>query len=86
MILSSKQEMVTRRPGAALNDLQLSSQKKKKFSNNRQIVAGLPEGKLGSCGWGGAMGVGHQFAEGLRCPPSVGCHVQAPTLSADSSW
>lgn len=30
MILSSKQEMVTRRPGAALNDLQLSSQKKKK--------------------------------------------------------
>ena len=30
MILSSKQEMVTRGPGAALNDLQLSSQNKKK--------------------------------------------------------
>lgn len=30
MILFSKQEMVTRRPGAALNDLQLSSQKEKK--------------------------------------------------------
>lgn len=54
MILSSKQEMVTRRPGAALNDLQLSSQKKKKkFSNNHQIVAGLPEGKLES--WGGRV-------------------------------
>ena len=58
MILSSKQEMVTRRPGAALNDLQLSSQKKKKkFSNNRQIVAGLPEGKLGSRWGAGGLGV-----------------------------
>jgi hypothetical protein len=55
MSLSSKQEMVTRRPGAALNDLQLSSPKEKKlFSNNRQIVAGLPEGKLGSWGRGTA--------------------------------
>lgn len=52
MILSSKQEMVTRRPGAALNDLQLSSQKGKKILwNNRQIVASLLEGKLGS--WSG---------------------------------
>ena len=82
MILSSKQEMVTRRPGAALNDLQLSSQKrkKKKFSNNRQIVAGLPEGKSGS--WGRVRG-GHQCAEGLLCPRSLG-GVQLPTVGADT--
>ena len=80
MILSSKQEMVTRRPGAALNDLQLSSQKKKKkFSNNRQIVAGLPEGKSGSWGW---VRGGHQCAEGLLCPRSLG-GVHLPTVGAD---
>lgn len=83
MILSSKQEMVTRRPGAALNDLQLSSQKrkKKKFSNNRQIVAGLPEGKSGS--WGRVRG-GHQCAEGLLCPRSLG-GVQLSTVGA-GTW
>lgn len=79
MILSSKQEMVTRRPGAALNDLQLSSQKKKKFSNNRQIVAGLPEGKSGSWGW---VRGGHQCAEGLLCPRSLG-GIHLPTVGAD---
>lgn len=79
MILSSKQEMVTRRPGAALNDLQLSSPKKKKFSNNRQIVAGLPEGKSGSWGW---VRGGHQCAEGLLCPRSLG-GIHLPTVGAD---
>lgn len=51
---SSKQEMVTRRREQP-NDLQLSSQKekKKKVSNNRQIVAGLPEGEVSEVGAGG---------------------------------
>lgn len=82
MILSSKQEMVTRRPGAALNDLQLSSQKKKKFSNNRQIVAGLPEGKLGSCGgWG--LGTNLLKAYCVRCPWSV--TYRHSTVGADTN-
>lgn len=51
--------------------------RKKKFSNNRQIVAGLPEGKLR--GWE----VGHQFAEGLLCPTSLGCHLRHHTVGAD---
>lgn len=62
---SSKQEMVTRRREQP-NDLQLSSQKekKKKFPNNCQIVAGLPEGRL--VRW--VLGAGHQLAKGLLCP------------------
>lgn len=83
MILSSKQEMVTRRPGAALNDLQLSSQKKKKkFSNNRQIVAGLPEGKLGGCGgWG--LGTHLLKAYCVPCPCAV--MYRHPTVGADAN-
>lgn len=67
---SSKQEMVTRRR-ERLNDLQLSSQKeKKKKSNNRQIVAGLPEGEVSEV----VLGAGHQLAEGLLCPREVSPH------------
>lgn len=67
---SSKQEMVTRRREQT-NDLQLSSQKgKKKVSNNRQIVAGLPEGEVSEV----VLGAGHQLAEGLLCPQLVSPH------------
>lgn len=38
--------------------------KKKKFPNNCQIVAGLPEGRL--VRW--VLGAGHQLAKGLLCP------------------
>lgn len=38
--------------------------KKKRFSNNCQIVAGLPEGKL--VRW--VLGAGHRPAQGLLCP------------------
>lgn len=38
--------------------------KKKKVSNNRQIVAGLPEGEVSEV----VLGAGHQRAEGLLCP------------------
>lgn len=81
MILSSKQEMVTRRPGAALNDLQLSSQKKKKkFSNNRQIVAGLPEGKLES--WGDA-GLGTSLLKAYCAPHPWAAIYSHPTVGVD---
>lgn len=38
--------------------------KKKKFSNNCQIVAGLPEGRL--VRW--VLGAGHQLAHGYSVP------------------
>lgn len=68
---SSKQEMVTRRREQP-NDLQLSSrkEKKKKVSNNRQIVAGLPEGEVSEV----VLGAGHKLAEGLLCPQEVSPH------------
>lgn len=56
--------------------------KKKKFSNNRQIVAGLPEGKLGGCGgWG--LGTHLLKAYCVPCPCAV--MYRHPTVGADTS-
>lgn len=56
--------------------------RKKKFSNNRQIVAGLPEGKLGSCGgWG--LGTHLLKAYCARRPWAV--MYRHPTVGADTS-
>ena len=58
------------------------TKKKKKYSNNRQIVAGLPEGKLGSCGgWG--LGTNLLRAYCVPCPWAV-MYIH-PTVGADTN-
>lgn len=61
--------------------------KKKKFSNNRQIVAGLPEGKLESWGkvreLGGMRGLGTKLLKAYWVPgPQAAIHSH-PTVGAD---